>query len=171
MITINIAKAKDITKQRLRAEREPLLAAQDVAFQRALESDADAATLDGLGKQLAMHIAAAFPLSLDESGLDAETLERERGIAREKASESGKPADIVEKMVEGAVKKFAKENALLSQPFVMDGKTPISDVVAAAGKEAGKPIVLKDYVRFQLGEGIEKEVSDFAAEVAAAVGA
>jgi elongation factor Ts len=73
-------------------------------------------------------------------------------------------------MVEGAVKKFAKENALLSQPFVMDGKTPISDVVAAAGKEAGKPIVLKDYVRFQLGEGIEKEVSDFAAEVAAAVG-
>jgi elongation factor Ts len=73
----------------------------------ALESEADAATLDGLGKQLAMHIAAAFPLSLDETGLDAETLERERGIAREKASESGKPADIVEKMVEGAVKKFA----------------------------------------------------------------
>jgi elongation factor Ts len=74
-------------------------------------------------------------------------------------------------MVEGAVKKFAKENALLSQLFVMDGKTAIADVVAAAGKEAGKPIVLKDYVRFQLGEGIEKEVSDFAAEVAAAVGA
>lgn len=137
----------------------------------ALESEADAATLDGLGKQLAMHIAAAFPLSLDETGLDADTLERERGIAREKASESGKPADIVEKMVEGAVKKFAKENALLSQLFVMDGKTPIADVVAQAGKTAGSAIVLKDYVRFQLGEGIEKEVSDFAAEVAAAVGA
>jgi elongation factor Ts len=137
----------------------------------ALESEADAATLDSLGRQLAMHIAAAFPLALDESGLDADTLERERGIAREKASESGKPADIVEKMVEGAVKKFAKENALLSQLFVIDGKTAIADVVAAAGKEAGKPIVLKDYVRFQLGEGIEKEVSDFAAEVAAAVGA
>jgi elongation factor Ts len=136
----------------------------------ALESEADAAALDGLGKQLAMHIAAAFPMALDESGLDTDTLERERGIAREKASESGKPADIVEKMVEGAVKKFAKENALLSQLFVMDGKTAIADVVAAAGKEAGKPIVLKDYVRFQLGEGIEKEVSDFAAEVAAAVG-
>jgi elongation factor Ts len=129
----------------------------------ALESEADAATLDGLGKQLAMHIAAAFPLSLDESGLDADTLERERGIAREKASESGKPADIVEKMV-------AKENALLSQLFVMDGKTPIADVVAQAGKTAGSTIVLKDYVRFQLGEGIEKEVSDFAAEVAAAAG-
>ncbi|MBL0924328.1 MAG: elongation factor Ts [Sphingomonadaceae bacterium] len=137
----------------------------------ALESEADAATLDALGKQLAMHIAAAFPLSLDESGLDADTLERERGIAREKASESGKPADIVEKMVEGAVKKFAKENALLSQLFVMDGKTAIADVVAQAGKAAGSTIVLKDYVRFQLGEGIEKEVSDFAAEVAAAVGA
>ncbi|MEP7350173.1 MAG: translation elongation factor Ts [Sphingorhabdus sp.] len=136
----------------------------------ALESEADAATLDGLGKQLAMHIAAAFPLALDESGLDADTLERERGIAREKASESGKPADIVEKMVEGSVKKFAKENALLSQLFVMDGKTAISDVVAAAGKAAGATIVLKDYVRFQLGEGIEKEVGDFAAEVAAAAG-
>lgn len=137
----------------------------------ALESEVDASVLDSLGRQLAMHIAAAFPLALDESGLDADTLERERGIAREKASESGKPADIVEKMVEGAVKKFAKENALLSQLFVIDGKTAIADVVAAAGKEAGKPIVLKDYVRFQLGEGIEKEVSDFAAEVAAAVGA
>ncbi len=136
----------------------------------ALESDADAATLDGLGKQLAMHIAAAFPLALDESGLDADTLERERGIAREKASESGKPADIVEKMVEGAVKKFAKENALLSQLFVMDGKTAIADVVAQAAKAAGKDIKLADFVRFQLGEGIEKEVSDFAAEVAAAVG-
>lgn len=137
----------------------------------ALEGDADADTLDGLGKQLAMHIAAAFPLALDENGLDAETLDRERGIAREKAAESGKPADIVEKMVEGAVKKFAKENALLSQLFVMDGKTAISDVVAQAAKASGKSIKLADYVRFQLGEGIEKEVSDFAAEVAAAVGA
>jgi elongation factor Ts len=74
-------------------------------------------------------------------------------------------------MVEGAMKKFAKENALLSQLFVIDNKTPISDVVAQAGKAAGKDIKLVDYVRFQLGEGIEKEVSDFAAEVAAAVGA
>jgi elongation factor Ts len=136
----------------------------------ALESEAEAATLDALGKQIAMHIAAAFPLALDESGLDADTLERERGIAREKAAESGKPADIVEKMVEGSIKKFAKENALLSQLFVMDGKTAIADVVANAGKEAGKSIVLTDYVRFQLGEGIEKEVGDFAAEVAAAAG-
>jgi elongation factor Ts len=136
----------------------------------ALESDADADTLDGLGKQLAMHIAAAFPLALDESGLDQDTLLREAAIAREKAAESGKPAEIIEKMVDGAVKKFAKENALLSQVFVMDNKTPIADVVAQAAKGAGKSIKLVDYVRFQLGEGIEKEVSDFAAEVAAAVG-
>ncbi|HWU95868.1 MAG TPA: translation elongation factor Ts [Sphingomonas sp.] len=136
----------------------------------ALESDAGVDVLEPLGKQIAMHIAAAFPLALDESGLDQETLERERAIAKEKASESGKPAEIIEKMVEGSVKKFAKENALLSQLFVMDGKTPVSDVVAKAAKDAGASIVLKDYVRFQLGEGIEKEESDFAAEVAATAG-
>jgi elongation factor Ts len=136
----------------------------------ALESDAGVDVLEPLGKQVAMHIAAAFPLALDETGLDQDTLERERAIATEKASESGKPADIIAKMVEGAVKKFAKENALLSQLFVMDGKTPVADVIAKAGKDAGATIVLKDYVRFQLGEGIEKEESDFAAEVAAAAG-
>jgi elongation factor Ts len=136
----------------------------------ALEGDADADTLDGLGKQLAMHIAAAFPMALNAEDLDQDMLEREAAIAREKAAESGKPADVVEKMVEGAMKKFAKENALLSQLFVIDNKTPIADVVAQAAKAAGKSITLKDYVRFQLGEGIEKEVSDFAAEVAAAVG-
>ncbi len=96
-------------------------------------------------------------------------IERERKVAAEKAAESGKPADVQAKMVDGAVKKFAKENALLSQVFVMDNKTAIADVVAKAGRDAGAEIVLKDYVRFQLGEGIEKEESDFAAEVAAAV--
>lgn len=136
----------------------------------ALESEAGADVLEPLGKQLAMHIAAAFPLALNADGLDKDTMGREAGIAREKAAESGKPADIVEKMVEGSMKKFAKENALLSQVFVIDNKTPIADVVAQAGKEAGKPITLTDYVRFQLGEGIEKETSDFAAEVAAAAG-
>ena len=136
----------------------------------ALESEAGADVLEPLGKQLAMHIAAAFPLALTAEGLDADVIERERKIAAEKAAESGKPENVQEKMVDGAVKKYAKENALLSQLFVMDNKTPIADVVAAAGKEAGKEITLKDYVRFQLGEGIEKEESDFAAEVAAAVG-
>ncbi len=133
----------------------------------ALESEAPADVLEGLGKQIAMHIAAAFPLSLDAEGLDPAMLERERAIAAEKAAESGKPAEVQAKMVEGAVNKFAKENALLSQIFVMDNKTPISQVVEKAGKDAGAAIVLKDYVRFQLGEGIEKEESDFAAEVAA----
>ena len=136
----------------------------------ALESDASDDVLQALGKQLAMHIAAAFPQALNEEDLDAELIERERAIAAEKASESGKPAEIVAKMVDGAIAKYRKEHALVSQLFVMDGKTKISDVVAKAGKDAGTTIVLKDYVRFQLGEGIEKEVSDFAAEVAATAG-
>lgn len=136
----------------------------------ALESEAPEATLNELGRQLAMHIAAAFPQALNEEDLDPAVIERERAIAQEKAAESGKPAEIVAKMVDGAVAKFRKEHALVSQLFVMDGKTKISDVVAKAGKEAGAPIVLKDYVRFQLGEGIEREQSDFAAEVAAASG-
>jgi elongation factor Ts len=136
----------------------------------ALEGDAPADAMAALGKQLAMHIAAAFPQALNEADLDPELIERERAIATEKAAESGKPANIIEKMVEGSVAKFRKENALLSQVFVIDNKTPIAQVVAAAAKAAGGSIVLKDYVRFQLGEGIEKATSDFAAEVAAAAG-
>ncbi|WP_067732808.1 translation elongation factor Ts [Novosphingobium naphthalenivorans] len=135
----------------------------------ALESEAPADALEALGKQIAMHIAAAFPLALTAEDLDADLIARERKIAEEKAAESGKPEAVQAKMVDGAIAKYAKENALLSQVFVMDNKTPIQQVVDAAGKEAGAKIVLKDYVRFQLGEGIEKEVSDFAAEVAAAV--
>ena len=136
----------------------------------ALESEAGAAVLEPLGKQIAMHIAAAFPLALTAEDLDAELIARERKIAAEKAAESGKPAEVQAKMVDGAVAKYAKENALLSQVFVMDNKTPVAQVVEAAGKAAGAKIVLKDYVRFQLGEGIEKAETDFAAEVAAAAG-
>jgi len=136
----------------------------------ALESGADRGTLETLGKQLAMHIAAASPLALRGEELDPVLVERERGIAREKAAESGKPAEIVEKMVEGATAKFRKENALLSQLFVMDNKTRVEEVVAGAAKQAGSAIALKAYVRFQLGEGIERKESDFAAEVAAAAG-
>jgi elongation factor Ts len=136
----------------------------------ALESEAPADTLATLGKQIAMHIAAANPLALNAEDLDPALMEREKAIAIEKANESGKPANIVEKMVEGTMAKFRKENALVSQLFVMDNKTPVADVVAAAGKEAGSPIVLKAFERFQLGEGIEKAESDFAAEVAAAAG-
>ena len=136
----------------------------------ALESEAGADVLEPLGKQIAMHIAAAFPLALDASGLDQDMIERERKIAAEKAAESGKPAEVQAKMVDGAIAKFAKDNALLSQVFVMDNKTPVAQIVEKAGKDAGKPIKLVDYVRFQLGEGIEKAQTDFAAEVAAAAG-
>ncbi|MDP1907081.1 MAG: translation elongation factor Ts [Hyphomicrobium sp.] len=136
----------------------------------ALESAGSADALTALGKQLAMHIAAANPLALNAEGLDADLLARERGIAVEKANESGKPANIVEKMVDGTMAKFAKENALLSQIFVIDGKTSVADVVTAAAADAAAPITLKAFERFQLGEGIAKAESDFAAEVAAASG-
>ncbi|MDF0491188.1 translation elongation factor Ts [Sphingomonas sp. H39-1-10] len=138
----------------------------------ALESQAGADVLEPLGKQIAMHIAAAFPLALNADGIDPAIVEREAAIAKEKNADkiAGKPPEVAEKIIRGPVDKFLRENALLTQAFVMDGKTPVQDVVAAAAKAAGTAIVLKDYVRFQLGEGIEKEVSDFAAEVAAASG-
>jgi elongation factor Ts len=136
----------------------------------ALESAAPAETLNALGKQIAMHVAAANPLALNADELDPALVERERGVAMEKAKESGKPQNIVEKMVEGGLAKFRKDNALLSQLFVMDNKTPVAEVIAQAAKEAGTGIVLKSFTRFQLGEGIEKKESDFAAEVAAAAG-
>ncbi len=133
----------------------------------ALEGDASADVLSALGKDIAQHAAAMFPQALDAEGLDPAVIERERAIAQEKASESGKPENVQEKMVEGAIKKYAKENALLSQIFVKDGKATVEEHVASAAKDAGASIKLVDYVRFQLGEGIEKEEEDFAAEVAA----
>jgi elongation factor Ts len=136
----------------------------------ALESRADKAALEALGKKLAMHIAAANPLALRGEDLDPALLERESVIASEKAAESGKPANIVEKMVEGALAKFRKENALLSQIFVIDNKTRVDDVITIEAKRLGADIALKRFVRFQLGEGIERKESDFAAEVAAASG-
>ncbi len=135
-----------------------------------LESAASADVLEPLGKQIAMHIAAANPLALDETGLDQALVERERAIAREKAATSGKPAEIIEKMIEGGVRKYAQENSLLTQVFVIDGKTKIADVVANAAKAAGTAITISSFVRLQLGEGIEREEKDFAAEVAAAAG-
>jgi elongation factor Ts len=136
----------------------------------ALESSVGQEALQTLGKQIAMHIAAASPLALIGEELDPELVERERGVAMEKAKESGKPQSIVEKMVEGSIAKFRKENALLSQLFVMDNKTPVSEVLASAGKDSGATVEISAFVRFQLGEGIEKKQEDFAAEVAAAAG-
>ncbi|MEK9709980.1 MAG: translation elongation factor Ts, partial [Alphaproteobacteria bacterium] len=127
----------------------------------------DAAVLTGLGKQLAMHIAATAPASLSVDDLDAEFVEREREVLIEQAKESGKPQEIAEKMVEGRMKKYYQEVVLLEQTSVIDGETRIADVVAKAGKDAGSDIALTEFVRFNLGEGIEREESDFAAEVAA----
>ena len=135
-----------------------------------LESGAPSETLQALGKQIAMHVAAAHPQALSAEDLDPALVERERSIAMEKARESGKPENIIEKMVEGGLAKFRKESALLTQLLVHDNKTPIAEVVASAAKEAGTGIQLLGFVRFQLGEGIEKQQSDFAAEVAAASG-
>ena len=132
----------------------------------ALESTGDKAVLEGLGKQIAMHVAAAKPEALTREEIKADSLERERAVFKEQAIASGKPAEVAEKMVEGRIRKFYEEVVLLEQAFVMDGKTKISDVVKAAEKDAGAPVTLKAFTRFGLGEGIEKPVDDFAAEVA-----
>lgn len=138
----------------------------------AIEGNAPADKLEALGKQIAMHIAAANPLALTGEAIDPAVIEREAAIAREKNADkiAGKPADIAEKILKGPVDKFRKESALLTQAVVFDGKTPVQDYVAAEAKAAGGSATIVDFVRFQLGEGIEKAQSDFAAEVAAASG-
>ncbi|MBV8412662.1 MAG: translation elongation factor Ts, partial [Alphaproteobacteria bacterium] len=133
----------------------------------ALESTGDKAILDGIAKQLAMHIASTNPMSLTVADLDQAAIERERAILTEKASQSGKAADIVTKMVEGGLRKFHQEVVLLEQLFVFDNKTRIAKVVDQAAKQAGAPVRIAGYLRFALGEGIEKKNEDFAAEVAA----
>ncbi|MDX1974333.1 MAG: translation elongation factor Ts [Rickettsiales bacterium] len=136
----------------------------------ALESEGDAAKLEQLGKQIAMHIAAAKPEALSTAEVDSAKLDRERAVYREQAQASGKPADVIEKMVEGRVRKYYEEVVLLEQLYVVDGKTKVSQVVADAEKEAGAPVKLVGFAAFRLGEGIEKAQTDFAAEVAAAAG-
>lgn len=136
----------------------------------ALESAAPADKLEALGKQIAMHVAAAHPIALTVAEVDPAEVERERAIFKEQALASGKPAEFVDKMVEGRLRKFYEEVVLEEQVFVIDGKTRVKDVVAAQAKELGQPIKLAGFVRFSLGEGIEKAESDFAAEVAAQLG-
>lgn len=136
----------------------------------ALETEADAAKADAFGKQLAMHVAAAKPQSVSRDDMDQEIVDRERAIFAEQARESGKPAEIVEKMVEGRIRKFYEEACLVDQTFVIDGDSKVSTAIEAAGKEAGGSITLKGFSLFVLGDGIEKEEEDFAAEVAAVAG-
>jgi elongation factor Ts len=133
----------------------------------ALASAGDAGKLAALGKQLAMHVAAANPQFLTIADVDKASLDRERDVLREQAKASGKPDAIIDKMVEGRLRKYYEEVVLLEQLFVIDGETRIAKVVEAAAKEAGAPIAIAAFARFGLGEGIEKEQADFAAEVAA----
>jgi elongation factor Ts len=133
----------------------------------AVESEGDTNRLETLGKQIAMHIAAQRPEALHSTDLPKEKLERERAVYREQAAASGKPPEVVEKMIEGRVRKYYEEVVLHDQVFVMDNKTKINQVIAAAEKEMGKPVKITGFIRFQLGEGIEKQQGDFAAEVAA----
>lgn len=135
----------------------------------ALESTGDEAKLQALGKQIAMHIAAARPEFLSVDSVDQDALNREREVLAEQAREAGKPEEIVEKMVQGRLRKYYEEVVLLEQIFVIDNENKISKVIANAAADVGAPVAIKDFVRYTLGEGIEKEESDFAAEVAEAV--
>ncbi len=132
----------------------------------ALESTGDKEKLNTLGRQLAMHIAASRPESLDVAGLCPDLVARERALYADKASKSGKPADIVEKMIEGSLRKFYEQVVLLEQVFVIDGATKISVVLQNAAKDVGAPVKLAGYARYELGEGVEKKEDDFAGEVA-----
>jgi elongation factor Ts len=134
----------------------------------AIESKGDVEKVKAFGKQVAMHIAAANPQAIDADSLDKTLIERERAVLTEQAKESGKPAPVVEKMVEGRLRKFFEEVVLLSQAFVHDPETTVSKALAAAEKDAGASIKITGFYRFALGEGIERPDSDFAAEVAAA---
>ncbi len=134
----------------------------------ALESTGDKAKLEAFGKQIAMHIAAARPDALSTSEVDPAKLERERAVFKEQAIASGKTAEIAEKMVEGRIRKYYEEVVLLEQVYVLDNKTKISQVVADFAKELGAPVALTGFARYTLGEGVEKQQGDFAAEVAAA---
>lgn len=134
----------------------------------ALESEAPADKLEAVGKQVAMHVAAAFPKYLDRDSVDQAEMDKERAFLIEQAKAEGKPEEIAEKMVEGRMRKYYEEICLLDQKSVIDGETKIADVIANAGKDAGAEIKLTGFSRFQLGDGIEKEEEDFAAEVAKA---
>lgn len=136
----------------------------------ALESTGDESKLTALGRQIAMHVAATSPLALDTASLDPAVVERERSVFAEQARDSGKPDNIIEKMVEGRLRKFYEEVTLVKQAFVIDPDKTVEQAVDALAKELGTGVKISGFVRFALGEGIEKEEQDFAAEVAAATG-
>lgn len=133
----------------------------------ALESSADKAKLADLGKHIAMHIAASAPIALNVEAVPAEAVAHEKSIFSEQAAASGKPANIIEKMVEGRIRKFYEEVVLEEQAYIMDPDKKVKAVIADAAKDAGAEIKLTDYAFFKLGDGLQKKEEDFAAEVAA----
>ena len=135
-----------------------------------LESSGDQEKLMALGKQIAMHVAAARPLAISEDQLDQDIVAREKAILSEQARQSGKPENIIEKMVEGRIRKFFEEVLLLSQIFVVDGENTIAKVLEQAKVDIGAEVKISAFQRYELGEGIEKKQEDFAAEVAAVAG-
>ena len=136
----------------------------------ALESTADQEKLQELGKKIAMHVAAAAPQALRIEDVNPELVEREKKVLEEQARASGRPDNVIEKMIEGRIRKYFEEIVLLEQNYVIDGKTKIKDVIAEVATELGADIQLTSYARFVLGDGIEKEETDFAAEVQAQAG-
>ena len=142
-----------------------------IAVLVAIESAGDQDALKDMGRKIAMHIAATQPQSLSTDDLDPAAVEREKAIFTEQALESGKPAQVVEKMVEGRIRKFFEEVVLLKQAFVMNQDQTIEQVVAEAAKTLGTPVTITGFTRLALGEGVEKKVDDFAAEVASMTGA
>jgi len=136
----------------------------------ALKSSGNTDKLMALGKQIAMHIAAANPLALTSAHLSKEVIEHERAIQADIARQSGKPENVIEKMLEGRMRKFYEESVLMNQVFVIDGETPVAKVVEKVSKEIGTPIEVEGFVRYQVGEGIEKVTTDFADEVKAMSG-
>ena len=134
-----------------------------------LQSTADKNALNEFGRKLAMHICAARPIAVNKDAIDEVLIERERAVLREQAQGSGKTPEIIEKMVEGRLRKYYEEASLEDQTYVVDGETKIKKVVEKFEKESGVDVSITEFVRFELGEGVEKETEDFAAEVAAQI--
>lgn len=134
-----------------------------------IKTNLDEAQISDLGKGLCMHIAASNPIALSSDLIPADLIEKEKQIAIEQAKESGKPEAIIEKMVEGRIKKYTEENALMSQVYVLDGENKVSSFIENKARELGADIAIDSFIRMQLGDGIEKKEDDFASEVAAAV--
>jgi elongation factor Ts len=133
----------------------------------ALESAGDAKIVGELAHKLTLHVAAAHPQAVGIADVDPSALDRERNVLTEQAKASGRPDNVIQKMVEGRIRKYYEETVLLEQIFVVDGESKVSKVVETAAKQAGAPIAVKGFLRFALGEGIDKKKEDFAAEVAA----